>query len=260
MIVRRLRTMRAREVRGCTFDADATRLSSMFDAESGGSIVAPDGAVGRWESAGAGAHHATQSNASLRPIYRRRGLNGSPVLESTGSSTCHLQTASYYPSGGTAAFTALTVAVPETAIAFSQPWEYGQNATRARITPCYRAFNTGSMIDVFGSYYGRTPGAEATDAAVSMIVRQGGAGNQLFAWLQRWNGSQPALGTLSFEAGFTPLIGTGIPLRLLSNSGSNWRVARLAAVAFFDRQLSAPAIRRLEQSALRKWRIASARA
>lgn len=45
----------------------------------------------------------------------------------------------------------------------------------------------------------------------------------------------------------------------MSDGASTWRVRLLAAVAFFDRGLSAPAIRRLEQSAARKWRIASAR-
>lgn len=258
MIVRRLRTMRAREVRGCTFDADASRLSSLFDADTGGAIVAPDAAVGRWESAGAGAHHATQSNASLRPIYRRRGLNGQPVLETTGASTCHLQTASYYPSAGSAAFTAMTVASPETSLQFSVPWEYGRNSTGARVTPCIRAFDTGSMTDVFGSYYGRTPTAAATAPSVMTIVRP--AGSQLLSWAQRWNSSSPSLGTLSLDSTVVPSIGTGVPLRLMSEVTGTWRVRLLAAVAFWDRELSAPAIGRLEQSAARKWRIASARA
>ena len=79
------------------------------------------------------------------------------------------------------------------------------------------------------------------------IVRP--AGSQLLSWAQRWDSSAPALGTLSLDSTVVPSIGTGVPLRLMSDVTSTWRVRLLAAVAFWDRELSAPAVRRLEQQA-----------
>jgi hypothetical protein len=254
--VRRLRTLRAREVRGCTFDADASRASSLYDAVSGGSPVAPDGEVARWESAAPGAHHATQATASLRPLYRRRGLNGFPCLESTGSSTCNLQTASYYPSSGSAAFTAITVSEPDVSIAFGVAWEYGQNASARRVTFAPRYLSGYSAIDVFGAYIGRSTTTEDRTPSVCAVRFPSPA--RPVDSITRWYGKQ-ATYNHQLNSSVTLNVGTGIPLRLMSENTGTWRIKYLAQVAFFDRELSIPAIMRLEQAAMRKWRIASAR-
>jgi hypothetical protein len=46
---------------------DASDASTLFDATTGGSLVAADGAVARWEDKSGNARHATQATLSLRP-------------------------------------------------------------------------------------------------------------------------------------------------------------------------------------------------
>lgn len=50
---------------------DASAPSSVYDAISGGSIVADGGTVARWEDQSGNGRHATQATANNRPIFKR---------------------------------------------------------------------------------------------------------------------------------------------------------------------------------------------
>ena len=47
--MRRMRHLKPREIQGCQLALDASIPTSLYDATSGGSLVAADGVVRRWE-------------------------------------------------------------------------------------------------------------------------------------------------------------------------------------------------------------------
>ncbi len=65
---------------------DASDSSTLFDAVSGGSLVAADGAVARWEDKSGNANHATQSTSGSRPTRKTSIQNSLDVLRFNGSS------------------------------------------------------------------------------------------------------------------------------------------------------------------------------
>jgi hypothetical protein len=64
---------------------DAADASTMFDATSGGSLVAADGAVARWQDKSGNGNHATQSSSGSRPIRKTGIQNGRDTLLFDGS-------------------------------------------------------------------------------------------------------------------------------------------------------------------------------
>jgi hypothetical protein len=59
---------------------DASDASTLYDATSGGSLVAADGAVARWEDKSGNSRHATQTTSGLRPLRRISQQNGRDAL------------------------------------------------------------------------------------------------------------------------------------------------------------------------------------
>jgi hypothetical protein len=64
---------------------DAADASTLFDATSGGSPVAADGAVARWEDKSGNANHATQSTEANRPVRKASVQNSLDILRFDGS-------------------------------------------------------------------------------------------------------------------------------------------------------------------------------
>ena len=62
---------------------DGADSSTLFDAVSGGSLVAPAGTVARWEDKSGNARHVVQSNSGLRPTRESSIQNGLSVLRFT---------------------------------------------------------------------------------------------------------------------------------------------------------------------------------
>ena len=73
--MRRMRHMKPREIQSCYLALDASIASSLYDATSGGSLVAADGAVARWEDQSGNARHATQSTSAYRPLRKSTIMN-----------------------------------------------------------------------------------------------------------------------------------------------------------------------------------------
>ena len=63
---------------------DAADASTMFDATSGGSLVAPDGAVARWQDKSGNVNHAIQSTSGNRPTLKTNIQNGQSILRFDG--------------------------------------------------------------------------------------------------------------------------------------------------------------------------------
>jgi hypothetical protein len=64
---------------------DASDASTLYNATSGGSLVAADGGVARWEDKSGNGRHATQATSGSRPLRRAAGVNGLGALEFDGT-------------------------------------------------------------------------------------------------------------------------------------------------------------------------------
>lgn len=78
--MRRMRHLKPREIHGCQLALDASIATSLYDATSGGSLVAGDGAVARWEDQSGNSRHATQSTGSLQPLRKLSAYRGQPTI------------------------------------------------------------------------------------------------------------------------------------------------------------------------------------
>jgi hypothetical protein len=72
-------------VSGLQLWLDAADATTLFDATSGGSLVAADGTVARWEDKSGNARHATQATGGSRPLRRASGVNGLGALDFDGT-------------------------------------------------------------------------------------------------------------------------------------------------------------------------------
>ena len=64
---------------------DASDDQTLYDATSGGSLVAADGGVARWEDKSGNARHATQGTAGSRPARKTSAQNGLDVIRGDGT-------------------------------------------------------------------------------------------------------------------------------------------------------------------------------
>ena len=64
---------------------DAADASTLYDATTGGSLVAADGGVARWEDKSGNGRHATQGTAGARPARKTAIQNGLDVLRFDGT-------------------------------------------------------------------------------------------------------------------------------------------------------------------------------
>jgi len=65
---------------------DASDASTLYDATSGGSLVAADGGIARWQDSSGMSFHVTQSSSGSRPILKSAQINGLSAVEFNGSS------------------------------------------------------------------------------------------------------------------------------------------------------------------------------
>jgi hypothetical protein len=111
---------------------DAADPSTLFDATSGGSLVAADGAVARWEDKSGNGRHVTQATSGARPLRKTSIQNGRDVIRLDGTDD-KLQRAAFVPN----TFTAFVVAKRQD-IANATKWiAFSQND---------RTNNTGRLI------------------------------------------------------------------------------------------------------------------
>jgi hypothetical protein len=79
---------------------DASDALTLFDATSGGSLVAADGAVARWQDKSGNARHATQATSGSRPIRKTALVNGLDAITFDGTNDHLLLPASSVAFGG----------------------------------------------------------------------------------------------------------------------------------------------------------------
>lgn len=72
-------------IQGLQLWLDASYAPSLYDATSGGSLVAADGAVARWEDRSGNGRHATQSTSGSRPLRKTAVQGGKDIMRFDGS-------------------------------------------------------------------------------------------------------------------------------------------------------------------------------
>jgi len=72
-------------INGLALWLDAADANTLFDATSGGSLVAANGGVARWEDKSGNGRHVTQSTAGNRPTRKTNQQNGLDTLLFDGS-------------------------------------------------------------------------------------------------------------------------------------------------------------------------------
>ena len=85
MSFRRMRHVKAREFQGCDIAYDFSNPANLYDATSGGSLVAADGAIARANDVSGGSGHMTQSNSTYRPLRKVAAVNGLDAARFDGS-------------------------------------------------------------------------------------------------------------------------------------------------------------------------------
>lgn len=73
------------DIAGLQLWLDASSADTLYDATSGGSLVAADGGVARWEDKSGNGRHATQSTSGDRPLRKAAIQGGKDVLRFDGS-------------------------------------------------------------------------------------------------------------------------------------------------------------------------------
>ena len=236
-----MRHIKAREFQGCQIALDASVAGSLYDAVSGGGLVAADGAVARWEDLSGNGRHATQSTSGARPLRRVGSINGVDALQFDGSDDRMTFT--------------ITGSDPNTLIAVCR-WD-NPSQTGARGIMSFGLVNnanggmllmqpsTGSQIGTYtGSLRYSTYTATTTPFAAALV--DPGSGSAQF-----------------FVNGVSAGSITGNPVGQLQNhvgGAQDWPVQytqmHFARAAIYNSALSSFLIKRALGAAMRKWRIA----
>jgi len=254
---RRMRHLKPREIQGCSFAVDSTVASSLYNATTGGDLVAANGTVARWEDQSGNGRHVTQATENLKFIRKVSSQGGSDVLQMSATYGSNMRTDSFFPSSGNADVTVMSVSKAGSRN-YGFAWAYGTNAAGRR--PAWAAkFNISrSCMEYNGSFIGRESSPIEINTWHTHTWRATSATTTL-STSQRINGI--AITSFPFQTNPTTLLNVGTAEQLsvgaFFDAGPQWNIDFLGLVATYDRSLPTAVAARLESAAMRKWRIKS---
>ena len=85
MSFRRMRHVKAREFQGCDIAYDFSNPANLYDATTGGSLVAADGGIARANDVSGNTGHMLQTTSGSRPLRKVAALNGLDVARFDGT-------------------------------------------------------------------------------------------------------------------------------------------------------------------------------
>jgi hypothetical protein len=154
---------------------DAADPAVLFNATSGGSLVAADGAVARWEDKSGNARHATQATSESRPLRKTSQQNGRDVLLFDGADDLLTVPYNANDSSGVTVFVVCKRFAASAFYAFSN-YEYSPGNGRGLLV--------GGSTSNAASAAGRPDGGSAFKSAAS-----GAATTSYVLVTARWNGT-----------------------------------------------------------------------
>lgn len=259
--MRRMRHTKAREWQGCDIAYDFSNPASLYDATSGGSLVASGAAIARAEDQSGNAAHMTQETAANRPLRIVAAQNGLDAARFDGSND-------YLTAGDVADLLAAPL---------EMMW-LGKRTTLAPLTGYFgksRANNTGgrwSLIADPGNHEAlysadHTTGAIAVAASpgltspVCLIANAARVSGTATLTLRR-NGLGPSStvpdGNTSVNSTDVVMIGAYQNVTGALSEAGTFLNGDTYECAKWSASMTSHSRQRLEQSRLRKWGIASA--
>lgn len=233
---------------------DAADGSTLFDADSGGSLVAADGAVGRWVDKSGNSRNFTQGTANNRPLWRATGKNGRGVLEFDGSNDRLVGPTTQFVKTN-AAFTVLAVYLVND-VTQNFPTVFSTNTDQAENwrfidspVASYNDAGFGSASGNFGKYrwVGRTRG---TWYAASVAYNGSGA-TTVGNYTVRQNASGQSLlsaGAYGNDSSSGSAVGA-------QSANSNFLNGRIAELCIYSKALSATELASMESYLNKKWSL-----
>lgn len=237
--MRRMRHIKAREIQGCQLALDASIAGSLYDAVSGGSLVAADGAVARWEDQSGSGYHVTQATSGYRPLRRVAQQGGLDAIQFDNTDD-RLINAS------------ISVALPTTIMSFGQTSENLAVFFDSYNNSAHALFRggAGDLPGLFGMASGATAASITADTAWGCLI--GTNSSSAGKTLQR---GRVAGSTASLAAGTVNGASVGAlrgnPNPVLSTYYINGYIAEIGV---WNRILPSAVRQRLNDSRSRKWR------
>lgn len=259
--MRRMRHIKAREFQGCDVAYDFSNPSTLYDATSGGSLVAADGAIARAEDLSGNGNHVTQSASGSRPTRKVAYENGIDAALFDG-------TADYLTGGDVADILDKPVTVAcvihrtggsgtvgffAKARAANSAGRWGLLRSNALSADSFIAhtstqmqpgasYGSSTSLQVLAGVLSRNAGASASSAAIRQNGTQYGVTTYTDT-LSSYNANDILLvGAYNDSAGTGVLAGSYLP-------------GTIGEAAKWQAELNVSALRRFEHSRMRKWRI-----
>lgn len=225
---------------------DASDSATLYDATTGGSLVAADGTVARWEDKSGNARHATQATLGYRPLRKTAVQNGKDILRFTSATFNHFVLPNFLSGvAGTAIYVFKNVSDPPG----------GEGESGAPLTDFGSDSNAnhmpwvdGNIYDDFGSTVRKTVGNPTPSFTSTKLVSQISVIND---WRFYIDGSlfySTVTNTVGW--GTTPLIG-----KTFGGSGSYNFWGDIAEVLVFPTALSDTDRAAVEAYLSAKWGI-----
>lgn len=251
--MRRMRHLKAREIQGCQLALDSSIAGSLYDAVIGGSLVAADGAVARWEDQSGNARHVTQSGGTQQPLRKVAFINGGDGVLFDGINDV-LNVA--YAGAGAAGATSLIVA-KRTATGAGVKIGFAPQSPSAGFATFAVSFGSGLSSNLAAMWGRRVTTDTRTDknesaATTSPAVYCGStdfstfyaAKNAKLYGTNTWSGTSGPLGTTEFLT-----VGASV-------NGSSPMDVSVAAACYWNVRVNPAVAARLSAAQMRKWRIA----
>lgn len=225
---------------------DASNSSSLFDATSGGSTPAADGAVGRWQDLSGNGRHLTQGIANNRPTRKVAIQNGRDGIQFDGTNDS-LATASFAHSVPLTIFCVhrLLTALQSSSGGFGRFVEHGGNSGIAIINH----FSTNS----YGLQYGSstsigTSVGFSTNTRLIEAVATSDAPRSLFF-------SVNGVASFSGTSANTPATPAVLAISRFAGGESNYSSQEVYELCYYNRTLSVAERQAIAEYLRIKWAI-----
>jgi hypothetical protein len=244
---------------------DASDASSLYDATTGGSLVAADGAVARWQDKSGNNRHFTQSSSGSRPLRKTNVQNGRDVIRMDGVND-YMDGGDYLDLTSSSALTIFAVVKrASTGTADKIIVKYGYNTSTGLDYGWDFAFNTANKltggVTNGGQYTVLTSDATVAASSFSLVVFKITGGSAKTSGVYYKNGSSlastyiydPANGNVQDSGDTTFPVRIGV--NEYNGSFSQWFDGDFAEVVVYNTALSDTDRSAAEQYLISKWGI-----
>jgi hypothetical protein len=231
---------------------DAAAPETLFGATTGGSLVAADGAVARWEDKSGNARHATQATSGSRPLRKTSQQNGRDVLLFDGSNDLLRATYNASGSSGVTVFVVCKRFAASSFYAFSN-YDYSTGDGRGLLV----GGNTSNAATAQGRPDGGSDYKSASSGAATtsyVLVTARWNGTSLFAYSNGGGESSVSASSETFQSSDSVVLGAAYAIdpssiQAFYNVGIGEVIAYNSALSNTDRSA-------VELYLMSKWGIA----